>query len=417
MSTREEARRSQTRLAALRASGLLDTAPTEALDRLSRLAAQMLDVPVTFLSLVDEDRDFYLSHCGLGGELAETRELRGETFCHFGLVGQGPVVIDDTRALPEHRAVPTVDTLGVSAYLGIPIRSDGDQVLGSFCAVDFKPRKWSKRDVEILEGLAGAVRAELNLLTFVGDAVREAERAGAARHEAEVRSRTSQQILNAVSHDLRSPLNSLVLALGNIELTCDHPTAVKASAIARRQASLMKALLDDLLDNARIAQGSLRLSVEPVDVRALLEEILEDFAGTAEASDLLLVMGDMPHLPSFFLDRSRIRQVLSNLLSNAFKFTPRGGRVRIDARCDGDKLVLVVADTGKGIDPAMAKRVFEPYWQADSGSRIGIGLGLHIAEQIVAMHGGNIGIRETVGGGATFVIEIPARGEPAAGRS
>jgi signal transduction histidine kinase len=111
------------------------------------------------------------------------------------------------------------------------------------------------------------------------------------------------------------------------------------------------------------------------------------------------------------LDRLPIRQVLNNLLSNAFKFTPRGGRVRLGAREAGTTVVLEVADSGKGIDPRHAERVFEPYWQADTQSRVGVGLGLHIARQIVELHGGTIGVVPTPDGGATFTIALPARHE------
>lgn len=403
----ETARQSRERLEALGATGLLDAPTTEALDRLSRLAAQMLDVPVAFLSLVDGERDFYLSHCGFAGELAEKRELRGETFCHLGLVSDGPVVIDDTRARPEHRAVPTVDSLGVAAYLGIPIRLDSHQVLGSFCAIDFQPRHWSSRDIEVLQGLADAVKAELRLLVMVGENVRRAEQAESARRDAEISTRASQQILNAVSHDLRSPLNTLVLALGNLQLVSTHPAAVKSIGIARRQAGLMKELLDDLLDHARITQGTLTLCVEPVQVEALLEEIREDFAGTAQACGVELSIEHAPALPPVPVDRGRMRQVINNLLSNAFKFTPRGGRVRIRTQVVGTQFVLEVADNGKGIGSEHIARVFEPYWQADTQSRVGVGLGLHIVRQIVELHGGTVAASHTPGGGATFVIEIP----------
>jgi signal transduction histidine kinase len=402
------ARRSQARLDALRGTRLLDAPTTEALDRLSRLAAQMLEVPVAFLSLVDEERDFYLSHSGFSGELARTRELRGETFCHFGLVSDGPVVIDDTRADPVHRQVPTGESLGVSAYMGIPIRSEEDEILGSFCAIDFKPRRWSMRDREILAGLADAVRAELRLLVMLGENVRRSERADQERRDAEVRARASQQMLNSVSHDLRSPLNSLVLALGTIEATCDHPVARKSMAIARRQAVLMKGLLDDLLDHARITQGTLRLCVEPVDVGRLLRELQEDFAAAAASAGVTLAVADGAALSPVPLDHGRMRHVLNNLLSNAFKFTPRDGRITVEARHTGAELVLEVADTGKGIDPEAASHVFEPYWQGgDTQGRAGIGLGLHIARHIVELHGGRITVAPTPGGGATFAIRLP----------
>src|SRR5580765_6377247 len=115
-----------------------------------RLLARLIGVPVTFISLVDEHRDFYKSCLGFGEPLASERQLEGETFCHYAIVSDGPLVIDDTTVDPVFRAVPTVVSLGVRAYAGIPLRTEEGDAIGSFCAIDFQPRAWSELDVEIL---------------------------------------------------------------------------------------------------------------------------------------------------------------------------------------------------------------------------------------------------------------------------
>jgi PAS domain S-box-containing protein len=150
------------RLAVVRNTGLLDTPPEEAFDRLTRLAVRITGAPVAFVTLVDEHRDFYKSFCGFGEPLATVRELSGTTFCHHAIAAEGPLVIPDTRADPVFRTVPTVESLGVAAYLGIPIRVD-DQPIGSFCAVDFETRHWTDDDVEILRELALSAQREIEL--------------------------------------------------------------------------------------------------------------------------------------------------------------------------------------------------------------------------------------------------------------
>src|SRR5687768_16872638 len=117
------------RLAVLRETGLLDSPTEEAFDRLTRLAAKLTAAPVTFISLVDEGRDFYKACFGFPEPLASERELTGTTFCHYALVSQGPLVIEDTLAHPIYREVPTVQTLGVRAYLGIPLLIDRKSVV------------------------------------------------------------------------------------------------------------------------------------------------------------------------------------------------------------------------------------------------------------------------------------------------
>lgn len=150
------------RLRAVRESGLLDHS-SEAFDRLTRLAYALLGVPATFLSVVDEDRDFYLSQVGFGEPLSTSRSLAGKTFCHLTIAQDGPLVINDTRIDPEHRAIPTVESLGVAAYLGVPIRLPGNEVLGSFCAIDHKPREWTALEQDVLVELAVSAEREIAL--------------------------------------------------------------------------------------------------------------------------------------------------------------------------------------------------------------------------------------------------------------
>lgn len=151
------------RLAAVQSSGLRDGEQSEVLDRLTALARKLLGVPATFVSIVDGDCDVYLSHDGLPEPLATTRRLVGLTFCHLAISSPGPLVIPDTRAHPVYRQIPTVESLGVAAYLGIPIRLPSGDVLGSFCAIDVEAHDWSATDVEVLVELAHSAEREISL--------------------------------------------------------------------------------------------------------------------------------------------------------------------------------------------------------------------------------------------------------------
>jgi PAS domain S-box-containing protein len=151
------------RLAAVRATGLLDTPAEPEFDRLTRLAAKLTGAPVTFVSLVAEDRDFYKSCFGFPEPLASERQLTGTTFCHFALVSKGPLVIENALDHPIYRDVPTVHTLGVRAYLGIPLVTHTGEAIGSFCAIDFKPRTWTPLDIEVMQELAESTLREIEL--------------------------------------------------------------------------------------------------------------------------------------------------------------------------------------------------------------------------------------------------------------
>ncbi|HEV2130925.1 MAG TPA: GAF domain-containing protein, partial [Longimicrobiaceae bacterium] len=176
------------RLAALRKTGLLDTPPEDVFDRLTRLATKILDVPVSFIALVDEDRDFYKSQCGFGEPLASGREITGTTFCHYTIPTDRPLLIRDTRADPVYREVPTVKSLGIVAYAGIPLVTSEGHALGSFCAVDFEPRQWRETDVEVLTELAASTVREIELRVEVAERRRvEEERLQLLEREREAR--------------------------------------------------------------------------------------------------------------------------------------------------------------------------------------------------------------------------------------
>ncbi len=185
------------RLQAVHDSRLLDTSPEAVFDSLTALVASLLGVPAAFVSIVAADRDCYKSQHGFCGDLAETRELGGRTFCHHALLHDAPLVIDDTLADPVFAAVPTVRTLGVRAYAGVPLRRHG-RMIGSLCAIDLKPRCWGPNEVEVLVQLAASLQRELDL--------RE------ALERTRVLAREREELVATVAHDLRAPLQ--VLSMG-----------------------------------------------------------------------------------------------------------------------------------------------------------------------------------------------------------
>jgi CheY-like chemotaxis protein len=165
------------RLAVLRETQLLDTAPEECFDRLTRLAASILQVPLVLISLVDEKRAFFKSGFGLPAWLEEKREISGDTFAHHTIAHDSPLTIPDTHAHAVYRQVAMVQSLGVASYAGMTIAIDG-AAIGSFCAIDSKPRQWSEKDIEVLEELTRATVREIEQQRAL-DALRQ--KAAAAR--------------------------------------------------------------------------------------------------------------------------------------------------------------------------------------------------------------------------------------------
>lgn len=708
--------RAPARLAVLRGIGLLDTPPEPAFDRLTRLAVRLLGVPATFLSLVDEDRDFYKAATGFGEPLASAREMAGRTFCHFSIAGatpEHPLVIPDTRADPVYGRVPTVDSLGVAAYVGVPLVIDG-QPIGSFCAIDMVPRQWTRDEVEVLTELAASAQREIELRRALARAQRTADEAERVRREREeflnattdgvytidrdgqilfanpataaqlgyaqdelvgrnahdlfhyahpdgtpfpieacpisraaregravlvqgevlwrrdgtsfpvafssspvrrggevvgavvrftdvaeqrraeealqllaksgrvlslslelgetlraiaglavpqlaeivmvdlvdgdggirrvgaafgdpqlsdlfeqslrvpprpgdggpqaqvlesgrtllikeipdawmdtlgrgpeharmvrrlgprsllvapmhsregvqgtvsfVRTaarppfdeadlelteelalraalavenarlydaalgatRARDDMLGVVSHDLRNPIHSVFMSSSFLlELLPEEGMKVERmqAAVIKRAAERANRLIQDLLDITHIESGRLSLHREPHDAASIAQEALEHAGIVAADRGIALVRGRMERGAAVWVDRDRVVQALGNLIGNALKFTPPGGRVTLSLAADGEAVRIAVADTGPGIAPEQMPRLFDRYWQANTADRRGIGLGLSIVQGIAAAHGGQVEVRSELGAGTTFTLILPATEPPGA---
>ncbi len=388
------------RLDAVLQTGLLDTPPEESFDRLTRLAAKLIGVPTTFISLVDQNRDFYKSCFGFGEPLSTTRQLEGRTFCHHAIVSAGPLLINDTLIDPVFREVPTVQSLGVRAYAGIPLLTDEGQAIGSFCAIDFAPRAWSALDVEILSELAASAMREIKLRSAVHDAETHARAAQDA-----VRAR--EEVLAVVAHDLRTPLNFIKMGA---QLVAEAPDAKENPQLLERVESavdLMNLLIEDLLEVAKIEAGQMSIRPKPLHAQTLIADAIKMSEPLALRHQIRLVAECEADLPSVLADYERILRVFSNLIVNAVKFSDAGSEVHVTAALNDGTVRFSVLDFGSGIPPEDLERIFDRFWQADSADRRGAGLGLAIVKAIISAHGGTIGVTSTVGQGSNFYFDLP----------
>ncbi|HET8798072.1 MAG TPA: GAF domain-containing protein [Thermoanaerobaculia bacterium] len=161
MVTWKDVARQPARVAAVRKTNLLEPTPEECLDQLTRLAAEKLGVHAAFLSVIDESTAFFKSCFGFGEPLRTTRRLDGETFCHHAIQSDNLLIIDDARADPRYANIPTVRSLGVVAYLGIPLHTADGQPLGAFALIDLKPHHWTDQDITTACLLARAALREI----------------------------------------------------------------------------------------------------------------------------------------------------------------------------------------------------------------------------------------------------------------
>ncbi len=437
--------RSADRVAAVRSTGLLDAVAEPAFDRLTRLAVRLLGVPTAFFTLVDESRDFYVAECGMTDALGGARELTGPTFCHYAIQSTEPLVIPDTAADPVYRAVPTVASHGVAAYIGVPIVVD-EHAIGSFCVIDMHPRAWTPGEVETLTELAASASREIALRA----AARSAERMAAelqvrvaqaqalaeelhvqtvklerARADAEQANRFQGTFLGSMSHEFRTPLH----AIGGFAQLLDLEVAGPLNSTQRDHLTRLRAsnqhmlrLVDDMLDLAKLDAGELEVRADRAAVASVIAEAMSLTGPQAAARDVRLVDARDAAVPDYVGDEQRVRQILLNLLSNAIKFSPRGASIDVGTRilvCGASDdvatdlrrwIAVDVRDTGRGIPLEFQAAVFQPFTQLglDSGApRTGTGLGLAISRQLARNMGGDLTVASTPGVGSTFRLTLP----------
>ena len=246
----------------------------------------------------------------------------------------------------------------------------------------------------------------------------EAERAALlareqeARAQAEAANRAKDEFLATVSHELRTPLNAILgwarlLRTGRL----DPETFERAVASVERNAQAQAQLIDDLLDISRIITGKLRLNVQSVELPGVIEAAVDAIRPAAQAKDIRLQILLDSNLGPVLGDPQRLQQVVWNLVSNAVKFTPKGGRVRVTLERIHSHAEIVVCDSGPGIGPEFLPYVFERFRQADptiTRAHGGLGLGLAIVRQLVELHGGQVEAQsDGEGRGATFTVKLP----------
>jgi PAS domain S-box-containing protein len=232
--------------------------------------------------------------------------------------------------------------------------------------------------------------------------------------------RRKDEFLGMLSHELRNPLAPIRNALYILERA--EPASVqarRAKEVATRQIRHLTRLVDDLLDVTRIARGKIQLHKADLDAAALVRRTAEDYRTLMVERRIALSVDELTGPLVVHGDETRLAQVLGNLLQNAAKFTPAGGRVNVAIREEGGAAVIRVRDTGAGIEPALLESIFDPFTQAKqtlARSEGGLGLGLALVKGLATLHGGEVSVSsEGIGRGSEFVVRIPlARAREAA---
>ena len=315
-------------------------------------------------------------------------------------------------SLPDAHGLETVRrTLAAGAEVPIIVLTGLDDEATAVAAVQAGAQDYLAKGR--LDGtlLARAIRYAMERKRLERERVEllRSEREARATAEAAVRAR--DDVLRVVSHDLGNSLSAVLVTTTLLLRSLPEDGEVRPRVASIRQlAEQMQRLRQDLLDVASIEAG--RLSVEPDwhEPGELLEATRGHFSPVAAEKGVCLEARAEEGLPPVVADRERVLQVLANLVGNALKFTPSGGRIDLSAERAPEGVRIAVADTGPGIAPENLPHVFDRFWKTQGGNRHGAGLGLAICKGIVEAHGGSIGVESRLAAGSTFAFTLPAAG-------
>jgi signal transduction histidine kinase len=322
------------------------------------------------------------------------------TLCKESRAGRQPVVIDQASLDPVYRDHHTPRIYGIESYVSVPIVLGNGDYFGNLCAIDPRPAKVSNpRTVAMFTSYAELIANQL-------DQERRLVTAESALVDERAISELREHFMAVLGHDLRNPLAAVAMAA---DALVKRGSTIDAAAVGKgikRSAVRMSRLIEDVLDFARARLGSgIGLNLAIVDD---LGDAIADVAAELQLSHpsrVILTSIEVSH--PVVVDRGRIQQLLSNLLGNALHHGAADRPAMVDVSIEKNWLVLAVTNYGNPIAPEHIEKIFQPYWRSPTGDKGGLGLGLHICEQIVAAHKGTLEVNSSVENGTRFVARVP----------
>ena len=341
---------------------------------------------------------------------------------------RGPEHVFELANPPYRRLIGGRDVVGRTVAAGLPevvaqgfvtildeVYRTGVPYLARSMLVELEHPETATRQPFFLDFVYEPMRDVDGTIDGVAAVVHDVTALAQARRDAELANQAKDGFLALLGHELRNPLAPITSALQLIRQR-GIDGAEREYAVIERQVNHLVGLVDDLLDVSRITRGKVDLRLEPVELSVVIERAVESVGPLLEARGHQLALDVAPAL-YVEGDQARLAQVVANLLTNAAKYTPSGGRVEIAARRVGDAVELRIADDGIGIDPAILPNVFEPFVQSKQAldrAHGGLGLGLAIVDNLTKLHGGTV-VAESAGTGlgCTVTVRLPATEAPA----
>lgn len=398
----EEAAEAIRRLQIVTDSALSHLALDELLSEMLGRIQELLGADAAAILLVTEDGQYLTGRAAIGlEEEARVRVPVGRGIAGRIAMTRAPLMVED---LSNVEVMSSILSENARSLLGAPLIIE-NRVIGVIHVDTFERHTFTAEDVKLLQLAADRVALAIEHARLYEAELR-------ARVEAETASRVKDEFLATISHELRSPLNSI---LGWVTLMREgrlrSEDISRALETVERSARTQNRIISDLLDVSRIINGQLRLNLEPLEPGPVVEVGVDAVRPAAAAKGIHLQVSIDRNAGQIAADSDRLQQIVWNLVSNAIKFTPSEGIVDVRLERTGSGVEIRVSDTGAGISPEFLPFVFDRFRQADSSStrkQGGLGLGLAIVRHLVELHGGTVHAEsEGVGKGAVFIVRLP----------
>jgi K+-sensing histidine kinase KdpD len=371
-------------------------------------SCQILKADIALVSLIEDDGRHLRPAAVHGMDSASLADLRwpmeDELVASMLETGQ-PYVFTLSSPLPEQYRplLPVLQREGIVCGVSVPLLLD-KQPIGFLDVGHRDTCHYSAEDQAFLSALGQEAAIAVRNARLYQAEKRQVEQLQALE-------RLQSGFVSSVSHELRTPLTILMTSLALLREqgeACPPETRQELLETIEHHAERLEALVTDLLEVTRLEAGQVTLSRQPTDLREIIKRSVQAFVPLIQEREQTLTLELPPYLSLVSVDRRRIEQVLNNLLSNAHKFIPKGGHIRVSVREREETVEVSVQDNGPGIPLSEQERIFEKFYtMGTSRDRAGIGLGLYIARQLVNLHGGNIWVESQPGAGSTFYFTIP----------